>query len=379
MVIRWKKGADSEAKQRVRRALDEAGVVSQAFDGALVVQSGEGRWMETLACDPSIDEIVSIDAKYRLTARAARPTGSIVDVAGVQIGGDSIIVAGGPCSVEDETQIHATAAAVARAGGRLLRGGAWKPRTSPYEFQGHGARGLELLAAAGRAHGLPIVTEVLGTEDLPLVARVADMIQVGARNAQNTALLKALGAAEKPVLLKRGAAMTLEELLCAAEYVMAHGNPNVILCERGMRTFERATRNTLDLASVAALKRMTHLPVLVDPSHATGRRDLVVSMSIAAIAAGADGLLVEVHPRPDASWSDAAQAIDPATFESITRAVAIEAAVRGKRLDPLGSESVRRDRMHAIDDAIASLLESRTSLARDLTRDGQRFRRDAAE
>jgi 3-deoxy-7-phosphoheptulonate synthase len=269
---------------------------------------------------------------HPLATRSARPEGSRVRVGELEIGGSEIVVAAGPCSVESEAQIHAAARAVAAAGARLLRGGAFKPRTSPYAFQGLGEEGLRLLAAAGREVDLPTVTEVLTAEDVPLVARHADVLQVGARNAQNFALLKALGAAGKPVLLKRGMSTTVEELLLAAEYVLAHGNPDVILCERGIRTFETCTRNTLDLNAVAVLKLRTHLPVLVDPSHGTGRRELVAPLSKAALAVGADGLIIEVHPAPEEALSDGAQSLTPEGFASLMNDLTGYAALEGRTL-----------------------------------------------
>jgi 3-deoxy-7-phosphoheptulonate synthase len=266
------------------------------------------------------------------TARSARPEGTRVRVGNVEVGGPEFVVAAGPCSVETESQIQEAARAVASSGARLLRGGAFKPRTSPYAFQGLGEEGLRLLAAAGWATGLPTVTEVVTAEHVPLVARYADALQVGARNVQNFALLKALGRAGKAVLLKRGFSTTVEELLMAAEYVMAHGNPDVILCERGIRTFETSTRNTLDLNAVAVLKQLTHLPVLVDPSHGTGRRELVAPLSKAALAVGADGLLVEVHPRPEEALSDGAQSLTPELFARLMRDLVGYAPLEGRTL-----------------------------------------------
>ena len=268
------------------------------------------------------------------SARGARPEGTRVRVGNVEIGGSEIVVAAGPCSVETEAQVQEAARAVAAAGARLLRGGAFKPRTSPYAFQGLGEEGLRLLAEAGADTGLPVVTEVMTAEDVPLVARYADALQVGARNAQNFALLKALGRAGKPVLLKRGFATTVDELLMSAEYVLAHGNPDVILCERGIRTFETCTRNTLDLNAVVVLKQLTHLPVLVDPSHGTGRRELVAPLSKAALAVGADGLIIEVHPRPEEALSDGPQSLTPDLFGRLMRDLVGYAFLEGRHLGP---------------------------------------------
>jgi 3-deoxy-7-phosphoheptulonate synthase len=303
------------------------------------------------------------------SARGARPEGSRVYVGDVEVGGREFVVAAGPCAVETESQMQEAAQAVASSGARLLRGGAFKPRTSPYAFQGLGEEGLCLLAAAGRATGLPTVTEVMTAEDVPLVARYADALQVGARNVQNYALLKALGSAGRPVLLKRGFSTTVEELLMSAEYVLAHGNPDVILCERGIRTFETATRNTLDLNSVAVLKQLTHLPVLVDPSHGTGRRELVTPLSKAALAVGADGLIIEVHPRPEEARCDGAQSLTPELFASLMRDLVGYASLEGRTLGAPAPWAVEpplaayRDRIDGIDAALVRLLNERALLA----------------
>jgi chorismate mutase/prephenate dehydratase len=253
--------------------------------------------------------------------RRQRPEGTVVTVGGVEIGGERSVLMAGPCSVESEEMILQTALAVAQAGADILRGGAFKPRTSPYDFQGLGVRGLRHLAEARERSGLPIVTEVLSWEEVPVVARFADMLQIGARNMQNFALLRAAGRSGVPVMLKRGAGATIEEWLYAAEYVLAHGNPNVVLCERGIRTFERATRHTLDLNAVALLRERTHLPVIVDPSHAAGQRSLVMPLALGSLAAGAHGVLVEVHPDPAAALSDGAQSLTLEGFAELARRV----------------------------------------------------------
>ena len=312
-------------------------------------------------------------APYPLVARNGRAETTRVRVGGVEIGGEEFVVAAGPCAVETQEQIRATARAVALSGARLLRGGAFKPRTSPYSFQGLGQEGLRLLAAAGRESGLPVVTEVLSAEDVPLVARHADVLQVGARNMQNFALLKALGTAGRPVLLKRGLSATVEEFLLAAEYVVCHGNPDVVLCERGIRTFETATRNTLDLNAVAWLKTATHLPVIVDPSHGTGLRHLVLPLSKASVAAGADGLIVEVHPSPAVSLSDGGQSLTPEDFSGfmgeLGRCVPFEgrtlASPRPEAAGPRAKLCLRRlrDRIDGLDEAVVWLLNERARLA----------------
>jgi len=251
---------------------------------------------------------------FRMASRQEGQATSVVVVGDVAIGAGNLVVIAGPCSVESRHQICETARRVKAAGAHMLRGGAYKPRTSPYEFQGLGRKALQWLAEAREASGLPVVTEVLSLEDVDLVADYADVLQVGARNMQNYALLRRLATAPKPVLLKRGPAATIREWLLAAEYLLSGGNPNVVLCERGIRTFETATRNTLDLAGVALVKELSHLPVLVDPSHGTGQRRLVPPASRAAAAIGADGLIIEVHPRPDEAWSDGEQSLDPTQF-----------------------------------------------------------------
>jgi 3-deoxy-7-phosphoheptulonate synthase len=268
----------------------------------------------------------------RRVLRAARPSGTRVQVGAVEVGGPAFVVAAGPCAVESAAQLSETAAAVASSGAHLLRGGVFKPRTSPYAFQGLGEPGLALLARARARHGLGVVAEVLDTEQLASLIDHVDMLQVGARNMQNFTLLRALGKVRRPVLLKRGLAATFQEWLLAAEYLLDGGNEQVILCERGIRTFEVATRNTLDLASVALAKAKTHLPVMVDPSHATGNRELVIPMALAAAAAGADGLLVEVHPRPEEALCDGAQALTPAGFEELMQRLAPVVAAVGRTL-----------------------------------------------
>ncbi len=271
--------------------------------------------LESVEAMPQVEKAVRISAPYKFVSKEFRPGKSQIRVNGCEIGGDEFIVMAGPCSVESEKQIMQSAEGVAKAGAKLLRGGAFKPRTSPYDFQGLEQEGLKLLAKAKQATGLGIITEVMSDRDVELVAEYADILQIGARNMQNFSLLKVLGKCGRPVLLKRGMSSTVKELLMSAEYVVAHGNPNVILCERGIRTFETITRNTCDIAAVAALSELTHLPVVLDPSHATGKRSLVPALSRAAVAIGADGLLVEVHPAPEKAVSDGAQSLDLPQFQ----------------------------------------------------------------
>ena len=274
-----------------------------------VIGAGASALGEKLATMPGVREIRPVAAPYPLVSREQHPEPTRVKFGNFAVGGDEIVVMAGPCAVESREQLIETARGVAAAGARMLRGGAFKPRSSPYSFQGLEEEGLKLLAAAREATGLPFVTEVVGPEDAELVASYADCLQVGARNMQNFRLLSAVGRQPKPVLLKRGMMATIEELLLAAEYVVAAGNPRVILCERGIRTFEKATRNTLDLSAVPVLRERTHLPIVVDPSHAAGRREWVPALTLGALAAGADGIIVEVHPDPERAWSDGRQSL----------------------------------------------------------------------
>jgi 3-deoxy-7-phosphoheptulonate synthase len=265
--------------------------------------------LESVQAMPGVESAVRISAPYKFVSKEFKQDRTRIRLDGVEIGGEDFIVIAGPCSVENESQIMETAAGVAEAGAKVLRGGAFKPRTSPYDFQGLGEEGLKLLAKAREVTGLAIVTEVMSDREVELVAEYSDVMQVGARNMQNFALLKTLGACGRPVLLKRGMSSTIRELLMSAEYITAHGNANVILCERGIRTFEPATRNTCDIAAVPLLNELTHLPVILDPSHATGKRTLVAPLSRAAAAIGADGVMVEVHPCPERALSDGAQSL----------------------------------------------------------------------
>ena len=266
---------------------------------------------------PGVEQVIRVLKPYKLVSRDFQPDDTVVTVKGSSIGGGALALIAGPCSIESEEQVMRTAEAVKAAGATMLRGGAYKPRSSPYAFQGMGEEGLRLLAEAGRMTGLPVVTEVLDVRDAEKVASYADVLQVGARNMQNFMMLEELGRMQRPILLKRGLSATIEELLSAAEYILKGGNRDLILCERGIRTFETYTRNSLDLAAVAALKQLTHLPVIVDPSHATGRRDLVAPMSRAALASGADGLMVEVHIDPEHARCDGPQSLTPDEFSAL--------------------------------------------------------------
>ena len=295
-------------------------------------ERGEQHQLGPLEAVAGVDRVMPVLRSFKLAAREVRPEGSRVNVGGVEIGGRRIAVIAGPCAVESQAQVEAAAEAVKHAGAALLRGGAFKPRTSPYSFQGMEDAGLRLLEDAGRRVGLPVVTEIMDPHDIDLVAEHADMLQVGARNAQNFSLLRRLGRIKKPVLLKRGMSTRLEEFLMAAEYVLSAGNPDVVLCERGIRTFETATRNTLDLNAVPLLKQWTHLPVLVDPSHGTGLWSLVAPMALASVAAGADGLLIEVHPSPETALSDGPQQLRPERFAELMASLRSVAEAVGRTL-----------------------------------------------
>ena len=287
---------------------------------------------EELELFDGVQEAVRITRPYKLAAREFHPDDTIVDVCGVKVGGSSCVIIAGPCAVESEEQIMASARAAREAGASMLRGGAFKPRSSPYTFRGMGEAALKLLAQARDATGLPIVTEVMTPTDVALVARYADLLQIGARNMQNYQLLEEVGRTGMPVLLKRGLSATIEEWLLSAEYVIAQGNPNVILCERGIRTFETATRNTMDLNAVALAKRRSHLPVIADPSHGTGKWYLVPPLALASLAAGADGLIIEIHPDPDRAKSDGGQSLTLENFAALMPRLAAVATTLGKKM-----------------------------------------------
>ena len=277
-----------------------------------------------------VHEVVRISSPYKLASRTFKPEATIVTVGDIRIGGDEVIVMAGPCSAETEQQVRTTAAAVRRAGAKILRGGAFKPRSSPYSFQGLGEEGLRLLRDASSAENLALVSEVMDVSQIGLIDRYCDIFQVGARNMQNYTLLRELGHVRKPVLLKRGISATIEDWLLSAEYVLSGGNTDVILCERGIRTFETATRNTFDVSAIPVVKKLSHLPIIADPSHGAGRRDMVAPMARAAVAAGADGLLIEVHCDPDHAWSDGAQSMFPPQFDRLMAELRIIAPAIGR-------------------------------------------------
>jgi 3-deoxy-7-phosphoheptulonate synthase len=286
----------------------------------------------TLEIFEGVREVVMVSAPYKLASRTFRREDTVVDVAGVPVGGPEVVVMAGPCSVESKPQVAAVARAVQASGARMLRGGAFKPRTSPYAFQGHGEPALRWMREVGDEMGLAIVTEIMDPRQVEMFLRYVDCLQVGARNCQNFDLLKELGKIRRPVLLKRGPSTTIEEWLLSAEYILAGGNGQVVLCERGIRTFETATRNTLDISAVPVVKKRSHLPIIVDPSHGTGRRDKVIPMARAAIAAGADGLLIEVHDNPEKALSDGAQSLYPDQFDRLMGELRIIAPVLGRTL-----------------------------------------------
>ncbi len=279
-----------------------------------------------------VHEVLRITEPYKLASRTFKPEGTVVVIDDVRIGGDEVIVMAGPCSAETEEQVFTTAAAVKKAGAKIFRGGAFKPRSSPYSFQGLGEEGLRMLRAAADQHNMKLVSEVMDVSQIELVGRYSDIYQVGARNMQNFTLLRELGYARKPVLLKRGIAATIEEWLLSAEYILAGGNNDVILCERGIRTFESYTRNTLDISAIPVIKKLSHLPIITDPSHATGKRNKVAPMARASVAAGADGILVEVHCNPDKALSDGAQSMFPAQFDRVMAELRIIAPAIGRSI-----------------------------------------------
>jgi 3-deoxy-7-phosphoheptulonate synthase len=323
MIIAMKSDATEEQIEEVCQSILRYGYKPHLIRGeerVVIGAVGHGDnkdHLQTLKSVPGVADVVPILQPYKIVSRELQPHKTVVRVGDLEIGGNQFIVMAGPCSVETHDQLMETAEAVKEAGAQVLRGGAYKPRTSPYDFQGLEVEGLKLLAEARNRTGLKVITEVVTTEDTELVAEYADILQVGARNMQNFALLKRLGSIQKPVLLKRGMSSTIKELLLSAEYIASHGNDQVILCERGIRTFETATRNTLDLAAVPLLNELSHLPVIVDPSHGTGRRSLIRPSAKAAVAIGADGLIIEVHPRPQEAWSDGPQSLRPNEFVEI--------------------------------------------------------------
>ena len=336
MLVVMQHDATAKDVERVVAIIKEMGYEARPMPGAqrtavgLVGNDGrvDGSRLEGL---PGVAQVIHVTQPYKQVSREWKNENTVVDLGyGVAVGGDAVVVIGGPCSVESEEQIMSAARIVKAAGGTALRGGAFKPRSSPYSFQGLGKKGLELLARAGKACGLPVVTEAMDAEGAQLVAEHADCIQIGARNMQNYSLLKSVGKLRKPVLLKRGMAATINELLLSAEYILAEGNNDVILCERGVRSFDPAARNMFDLTAVPIVHRLSHLPIIADPSHGTGLRDKVIPMARAAVAAGADGVMIEVHPEPDRALSDGAQSLYPDQFTQLVSELRAVAAAIGR-------------------------------------------------
>ncbi len=327
MIISMKQNATKEEIEHVCERIREFGYKVHSIQGeqrVVIGAVGVGdvtACLESLEAAPGVESALRISAPYKFVSREFKKQRTTIVADGVEIGGDEFVVMAGPCSVENEAQIMETAERVAAAGAKVLRGGAFKPRTSPYDFQGLELEGLKLLARAKQATGLAIITEVMSEQWVDQVAEYADIMQLGARNMQNFALLKALGKCKRPVLVKRGMSSTVKELLMSAEYITAHGNPNVMLCERGIRTFETATRNTCDISAVPLLNELTHLPVILDPSHATGKQSLVPALSRAAVAVGADGVLLEVHPCPEKAMSDGAQSLTLDQFDALMKSL----------------------------------------------------------
>lgn len=327
MIVNMSDGATEEQIEHIIQRIREAGFqphITRGTERTIVAAVGSGgrrHEIEALSVAPGVDNVVAIAQPFKLVSWQTRPQPSVVEVgpAKVRIGGPEVVVIAGPCSVESREQLLETAQGVKRAGATMLRGGAYKPRTSPYEFQGLGVEALKLLREARELTGLPVVTEVMSTEDVDVICEYADMLQVGARNMQNFALLRRLATVKKPILLKRGPSATVKEWLLAAEYLLSGGNDQVALCERGIKTFETGTRNTFDLSAVALAKELSHLPVVADPSHGTGKQSLIGAVSRAAIAVGADALIVEVHPCPERALSDGPQSLDIPQFERMMR------------------------------------------------------------
>jgi 3-deoxy-7-phosphoheptulonate synthase len=337
MIVVMKSDATMSDISSVIKTLESMGYKPHPTRGADrtiigIVDALKGVDFSQIESTPGVEQVIPITKAYKMVSREFRPQNTVVNINGVAVGGPEFVVMAGPCAVENRDQVLTAARAVKKAGASILRGGAFKPRTSPYSFQGLGEDGLKILLAAKRETGLPIVTEVISPELVPLVSEYADILQIGARNMQNYALLEAVGKIRKPVLLKRGMMSTVEELLMAAEYILSNGNQQVILCERGIRTFENSTRNTLDISAVPVIKRNSHLPIIIDPSHAAGHTEFVPALALAAVAAGADGLIVEVHPCPETAWCDGVQSLSLEAFSEMMTGVRAVATALGRPL-----------------------------------------------
>jgi len=345
MMIIMRNDATTEEIKAIVARVEDYGLsahISTGVERTIIGAIGDGRlvYKDQFMHMPGVDRVLPISRPYKLASREFKPTNSVFRMDGMKIGGNGVVIIAGPCSVENREQLLETAMAVCEAGAHALRGGVFKPRTSPYSFQGLGEAGLELLAEAREKTGLPIVTEVMSVRQIPILKQYVDVLQVGARNMQNFSLLHAVGESNHPVLLKRGMMATVEELLMAAEYILSHGNQRVIVCERGIRTFETATRNTTDINAIPVLKSLTHLPVILDPSHGTGHWEYVTAVARAGIAAGADGLIVEVHPRPGEALSDGSQSLRPERFVDLMKQIRSVAQAVGRSIAPVpGSDT----------------------------------------
>jgi 3-deoxy-7-phosphoheptulonate synthase len=349
MIIVMRQGVNEMEIQQVEKRLQELGFATHIIVGeekTVIGAIGDKSALnsEGILNMPGVENVMPIMKPYKLVSRELKKKSSVITVRNVKIGGENLVVMAGPCAVESEEQLFEAAEAVKKAGATILRGGAFKPRTSPYAFQGLEEDGLKLLAKASQATGMPIVTEAVDPRDVELVARYADIIQVGARNMQNFRLLREVGQTGKPVLLKRGMSATIEDWLMAAEYIMAAGSHDVILCERGIRTYETAVRNTLDLSAIPVVKELSHLPIIIDPSHATGYARYVAPMAKGAVAAGADGLMIEVHPNPSRALCDGPQSLTPAQFTTLMQELCVLSRAVGRRISACSYHSECKDR-----------------------------------
>jgi 3-deoxy-7-phosphoheptulonate synthase len=337
MIVVMKTSSGHDEISKVTKRIEDAGLtahISEGVEHTVIGVLGKvfPELRDALESLPGVEQVIPVTKPYKLASREFHPQDTIVNINSVTIGGNEIVVMAGPCAIESEDQLLATAQAVKAAGATVLRGGAFKPRTSPYDFRGLGEIGLKILAAIGKENKMPVITEVMAPHDVDLVARYVDILQIGARNMQNFILLDEVGKIRKPVLLKRGLSSTIQEWLLAAEYILNQGNENVILCERGIRTFETHTRNTMDISSIPIIERVSHLPIIADPSHATGKWYLVPPLALAAVAAGADGLLIEVHPNPDSALADGPQSLNFDSFRLLMSQLLPIAKARNRKL-----------------------------------------------
>jgi 3-deoxy-7-phosphoheptulonate synthase len=344
MIVVMKTGSTRDEVSRVTKRIEDFGLkshLSQGVDHTVIGVLGKvfTGLRDSLELLPGVEQVLLVSKPYKLASREFHPQETIVEVKGVTIGGNEIVIMAGPCAVESEEQLLATAQAVKAAGASVLRGGAFKPRTSPYDFRGLGETGLKILAAVAKENEMPVITEVMSPDQVDLVAKYADILQIGARNMQNFVLLDEVGKTKKPILLKRGLSSTIQEWLLAAEYVLAQENEQVILCERGIRTFEPYTRNTMDISSIPIIEKVSHLPIIADPSHATGKWYLVPPLALAAVAAGADGLLIEVHPNPDMALADGPQSLNFDTFRLLMSQLLPVAQARNRQVTAQGAKS----------------------------------------